>query len=57
MAEPTYTLEEAERELAKRECAAHGHSWDVIENMAEGPLRIVCVQCGWSGDVTMGDRP
>ena len=52
-----YTLEEARREFARRECANHGHSWNVIQSVGGGPMRIVCESCGWSGAVEMGERP
>jgi len=57
VSDPTYTLAEAQRELARLECVNHGHSWTIHENMTNGPLRISCDQCGWSGGVTMGPRP
>ena len=57
MSDRTYTLAEAQRELALRECARHGHTWTIHQNIASGPLRISCDRCGWSGGVTMGPRP
>ena len=56
LAELITSLEEAQAELQRRECATYGHSWEVIEALAAGPVRVVCA-CGWSGAVTMGDRP
>jgi hypothetical protein len=53
----TYTLEEARRELARRECEHHGHSWDVISTIGAGPEAVVCTQCGWAGTVAMGKAP
>lgn len=48
MSEPErYTLDEARALLAKRECASHGHFWDVIETVGR-PLCIVCDTCGVS---------
>lgn len=41
------TLDEAQRELARQECAHRGHSWDVVETMA-GPAAIHCLTCGTS---------
>ena len=55
--EPTYTLDEARRVMALRECSDYGHDWNIIENMAQGPLRFSCGRCGWSGAVTMNERP
>ena len=57
MDEKTYTLDEARRVMRIQECRDHGHSWDVVENWTAGPMRLTCGTCGWSGTVTMGDRP
>lgn len=51
--EQRYTLDEAEKELALRECRNHGHSWDVIEARTIGdplaaPMAVVCNRCGQS---------
>lgn len=56
MSEQTYTLAEARRELARQECQRHGHSWDVVSTLGDGPVSIVCGTCGWSGSVTMDQR-
>jgi hypothetical protein len=57
--QPTYTLAEAARELARRECRARGHDFTFMERrlMDEAPTGIVCIRCGWTGDVTMGEKP
>lgn len=52
--ERTYTLDEAAAELARRECAAHGHSWNVVQDAAGCPVRVFCDNCGVGGAVTMG---
>lgn len=57
MTEHRYTLEEAQRELALRECTNFGHNWQVISDAGKQPRRITCDRCGWSGSVAMGDRP
>jgi hypothetical protein len=54
--EPTYTLAEAKRELARRECVEHGHRWDVLEALGVGPTHIVCDRCGESRKVLSDDR-
>lgn len=54
--EPTYTLDEARRVMALRECATYGHEWNVVQNL-QRPRRLVCDRCGWSGVVTMSERP
>lgn len=46
--EPTFTLAEAARELARRECSMHGHDWSVLETLGRGPYAITCAQCGES---------
>lgn len=56
-AEPRYTLREAQREMALRECANFGHSWQIISVEFGKPVQIICDSCGWSGSVAMGDRP
>lgn len=55
MSEPRYTLHEAQTELRRRECAMSGHSWDVIESLRGGPVRIVC-RCGASHPVGRDER-
>lgn len=55
--EKRYTLEEARAEMARQECARHGHSWNVIQALTGGPMRIVCESCGWGGTVELGAQP
>jgi hypothetical protein len=44
--EPRYTLKEAERELAKRECGIYGHTFDVTVTTGSGnPRIVVCTRC------------
>jgi len=44
-----YTLEEARREMARRECAGFGHDLDIVYQGAE-PVRLVCGRgCGHRG--------
>lgn len=47
MSEGTYTLEEAEREIMRRECAADQHAPHFEERTYTGPAvaRLVC-RCG-----------
>lgn len=40
-----YTLERASILMAEIECAAHGHTWEVIEEVANGPVEVVCTRC------------
>jgi hypothetical protein len=48
----TYTLAEAERILAKRECFNHGHDFEVmIDNRTSDPAAIMCTRCGRSWTV------
>jgi ribosomal protein S27AE len=42
----TYTLEQARIELARRECAAAGHDFNIISTGAGDPVKIVCGRCG-----------
>lgn len=43
----TYTLAEAERILAKRECLNHGHDFEImIDNLTSDPTTIICTRCG-----------
>lgn len=44
--EPTYTLDEARRVLARRECGAHGHDWTVLQKMTGVPYLVCCGRCG-----------
>lgn len=47
--ERRFTLDEAERELAQRECLAHGHSLDTIVVLGSSdPAALVCSRCGRS---------
>lgn len=46
-AEARYTLAEAQRELARQECARFGHRWDVVATLAR-PTAVVCDSCGKS---------
>jgi hypothetical protein len=57
MSEPTYTLAEAQRELARRQCATTGHEWNILSAYPGGPpVRITCASCGWAGSIAMGER-
>lgn len=41
-----FTLDEAAAEIAKRECAAYGHSWTAVMEMGSGiPVRFICDRC------------
>lgn len=59
MTEVTYTLAEAERELRRRECRTQGHAWDFMprELAREEPRGIICTRCGWTGAITMDEKP
>lgn len=47
-----YTLDEARRELARRECAMHGHDVETILIVQTGqPRLLLCARCGQSWDV------
>lgn len=51
MTEQRFTLEEARRELALRECAEHGHGWSVVTarelcDRFDRPVSVVCSTCG-----------
>jgi hypothetical protein len=48
----TYTLSEATAELARRECAAHGHDFDIISTGAGEPIKLRCGRCGRSWGVS-----
>lgn len=52
MSEQTYTLNEAQAELARRECAAHGHSFQIIQTGEGEPIKLWCDRCGRSWKVT-----
>lgn len=46
-------LEDARRELARRECLMTGHDYNVIDTLGEeGPSDIVCSRCGRVWHVT-----
>lgn len=48
-----YTLEEARVEMARQECAVHGHDFDVIEEFGAGPVALICSRgCGESWPVS-----
>lgn len=51
MGEQLYTLEEADRELRRRECMRLNHDWEVIETWGVGPTEIICSRCGESQKV------
>lgn len=59
MTEDTYTLAEAERELRRRGCRERGHDFEFAPRrpMDEAPTGIMCGRCGWSGRVTMDEKP
>ncbi len=46
--EPTYTLDQAKRELDRRECTQHGHDFDVIVTGGGDVARVICARCGAS---------
>lgn len=47
MAEPTYTLNEAREELARRQCAAGGHDFETVLNGCGEPVQMFCSNaCG-----------
>jgi hypothetical protein len=52
----TYTLTEAQKELARRECATHGHDWDVVVKFGGDPTHVLCSNCGRSWTVA-GSNP
>lgn len=54
--EPKYTLAEAQRVLALRECAENGHDWIDIRSY-EVPVAVVCTRCGWNGRIVMDPKP
>lgn len=49
--EPRYTLPEARREIARRECAFHGHDWRVVIAGTGQPVAITCERCGQAHEV------
>lgn len=46
MSERTYTLDEAAMELARRECARHGHDFETISTGDCEPIKLLCGRCG-----------
>lgn len=47
MTKRLYTLADAQRELARRECEMHHHDIDVVYvGLSTDPARIVCSRCG-----------
>ena len=57
--EQRFTLAEARREIARRTCHDRGHDFDFKPRrlMDEAPTGIICARCGWSGTITMGEKP
>jgi hypothetical protein len=47
--EPRYTLEEAEKILAKRRCDREGHAIDVVVKQSVGGPAVTVVSCGRCG--------
>lgn len=45
-----FTLAEARLELQRRECAHHGHDFDILQRAGE-PFRLIC-PCGRTWSVT-----
>jgi len=48
MSDVRYTLDEARRELARRECVALGHDWVVVTGGGGEPRLVLCERCGAS---------
>jgi hypothetical protein len=47
--EQRYTIEEAVREIALRDCVLHGHDYEIITRMGENrPHLVYCSRCGES---------
>lgn len=45
--ETLYTLTEARAEIARRECALHGHDFNIIcVTGSLDPVALVCERCG-----------
>lgn len=54
--ETLYTLREAQQELQRRECARRGHQYEHIHlYQSDGPVKIVCDNCGKSWKVVAND--
>ena len=50
--EPRYTLDEARVELARGECAVHGHDFEIVQAFGNNaPVKIFCDRCGRSWPV------
>lgn len=54
MSQRRYTLDEAARELALRQCQAEGHDWEICEEMCVGPVALICSRCGEARPVGRG---
>lgn len=55
--QPKYSLNEAERLLAERECAMHGHDFEhVVDAMTQEPSILVCARCRRTWNITAEDR-
>lgn len=54
-----YSLENAEKVLAARQCESNGHTWEIKPVInSTGPIHeVACVICHWSGKITMNERP
>lgn len=51
MTEKRFTLDEARKELALRECSNHNHDWTVIVvrdlcDRFDRPIAVTCERCG-----------
>lgn len=55
----TFTLDEAAKELRRRECRQTGHDWTFapLRLVDEAPQFVLCDRCGWQGRIVMGDKP
>ena len=48
----TYTLDEARKVLAKQECGAFGHDWEIsTTKLGSEPRLLLCSRCGRSWSV------
>lgn len=52
-----YTLGEAAKELAVRQCAVNGHTWNIVEEEGRGPVFLTCAVCGTGLPVGMDRLP
>lgn len=51
-----FTLDDAARELKRRECAHHGHDFEIIRTVdSDGPRSVICERCGKSWRVVNDD--